>query len=187
MPLGLSLHVVPASMALPSIKHEILQLCNAAYGEDLTGYFDVLTPDHHVLAKLDNQLVGYAMTITRWLQCGGGPLLQTAYVELVATRPGYRGLGIATSVMQRLEALVAEMEYDLAALCPANTGLYRHLGWEDWLGPLFIREREPGANEDNTLIPTPEERVMILRLPGSPYLAINEALSAEWRAGGELW
>lgn len=179
--------MVPGHLAAPSTRQEILQLCNAAYGEDLALYFEALAPDYHVLAELESRSVGHAMIVTRWLQCGNGPLLRTAYVELVATAPEYQGLGIATAIMRRLATLAAELGYDLAALCPAETGLYRRLGWEEWLGPLFIRTHEHRDERASSKIATPEERVMILRLPGSPALDVSRALSAEWRAGGELW
>ena len=187
LPPGLSIQVVPGPLTTPSTRHDILHLCNSAYGAELTAYFDALTPDSHLLAKLDSQLVGHAMIVTRWLQCGTGPLLRTAYVELVATAPGHQGLGIATANMRRLATLAGELDYDLAALCPAGTDLYRRLGWEEWLGPLFIRTPEQGDENASGKIATPEERVMILRLPRSPALKLNQALSAEWRAGGELW
>ena len=187
MPPGLFIHLVPGQLAAPSTRQAILQLCNAAYGEDLASYFEALTADYHLLAKLDNRLAGHAMIVTRWLQCGDGPLLRTAYVELVATAPEHQGRGIATAIMRRLATLAAELDFDLAALCPVEPELYRRLGWEEWLGPLFIRMHEQSDEKASSKIPTPEERVMVLRLPGSPALDVNRALSAEWRGGGELW
>ena len=118
---------------------------------------------------------------------GDGPLLRTAYVELVATAEGFRNRGIGARIMARLAKRAAREGYDLAALCPADTGLYGHLGWEYWQGPLFIRPEKREAMVPATLIPTPEERVMILRLPGTPFLDVTQSLSADWRAGGELW
>ena len=179
--------VIPGYQASPLLRSEILQLCNAAYGENLARYFDALTPDLHVLAKLDSRLVGHAMTVARRLQAGKGPLLRTAYIELVATAPEYQGLGIATAMMRRMAAVLADLGYDLAALSPADTTLYRRLGWEDWLGPLFIRNYDRGKLEAPTMIATPEERIMILRLPNTPALDLNQPLSAEWRECGELW
>ncbi len=168
---------------------EIRLLCRRAYGEDLTALFDAYTADFHLTARLNDTLVSHAMTVTRWLQAGDGPLLRTAYVELVATEPKFQGRGFATAVMERLGRDIATASYDLGALCPADTRLYQRLGWEYWQGPLFIRP--PSATEPPTapaeLLPTPEERVMILRLPNTPPLDLTLPLSAEWRAGGELW
>lgn len=53
------------------------------------------------------------------------------------------------------------------------------LGWETWRGPLFIRTADG-------LLPTPDEDVMIRRLPRTPALDVTQSLSAEWRQG-ELW
>jgi hypothetical protein len=57
--------------------------------------------------------------------------------------------------------------------------MYARLGWEFWRGPLFIRRA-------GRLIPTPDEEVMILRLPKTPPLDLEAPLSVEWREG-ELW
>lgn len=197
MPDPATLQVIPAHLLPPATADAIHHLCRAAYGEDLSHLFAVYEPDFHLLAYRDGRPVSYAMVVTRQLQAGDGPLLRTAYVELVATAPAYQGRGIATALMERLAQAVSEEQYDLAALCPADTGLYRRLGWEFWQGPLFIRSNDNGNEDDNcqagaeregpALIATPEERVMILRLPGRPPLDTRQALSAEWRASGELW
>jgi aminoglycoside 2'-N-acetyltransferase I len=107
--------------------------------------------------------------VTRWLQPGDGPRLRTAYVEMVATEPGFQRRGFATAVH----------DFDLGGLCPAAPGLYARLGWVFWRGPLSIRTPEG-------LAPTPEERIMILRLPKTPALDLDLPLSAEWRQG-EVW
>jgi aminoglycoside 2'-N-acetyltransferase I len=85
--------------------------------------------------------------------------------------------GYASAVMKRLARAIAD--YDLGALDPAEPELYARLGWVFWRGPLFIRM-------DGELLPTPDERVMILRLPKTPPLDLDAPLSAEWRPG-ELW
>jgi aminoglycoside 2'-N-acetyltransferase I len=96
---------------------------------------------------------------------------------MVATEPHLQRRRLATAVMRRLAGAIAS--YDLGALCPAEPELYARLGWEFWRGPLFIR-LEQG------LVSTPEERVMVLRLPNTPPLDLDTDLSAEWR-DGELW
>jgi aminoglycoside 2'-N-acetyltransferase I len=152
-------------------------LCKRAYGKDLEPLFATFQDSVHVLAFYGEILVSHALWVTRHLQPGDGPILKTAYVEMVATAPEYQGSGLGRQVMRALAGAITG--YNLSALCPADTQLYEHLGWEYWRGPLFIR------HEDG-LIPTPDERVMILRLPKTPSLDLNEPLSAEWRPG-ELW
>ena len=115
--------------------------------------------------------------MTRWLQAGNGPLMRTAYVEMVATEPDFHRGGFASAIMHRLAGAISDFE--LGCLCPAEPELYAKLGWVFWRGPFFIRAPEG-------LISSPEEKVMILRLPKIPILDLGSTLSAEWR-DGELW
>ncbi len=152
-------------------------LCNRAYDEDLAPLFNTLSDGTHVLGILGETIVSHAMWVTRWLQAGNGPLMRTAYVEMVATEPDFQLCGFASAVMRRLADAISD--FDLGGLCPAGPELYAKLGWVFWCGSLFIRTPEG-------LISIPEEKVMILRLPKSPYLDLESSLSAEWREG-ELW
>ena len=182
-----SFEVLEAGRLDESVREEIVRLCNEAYGEDVSHLFAAYTADTHVLARVGDTLVGHGMIVTRWLQAGDGPPLRTAYVELVATAENHRNRGIGAGIMERLAERAALDGYDLAALCPAETGLYGHLGWEYWQGPLFIRPDKERTTDTTALISTQEERVMVLRLPRTPPLDLNLPLSAEWRDGGELW
>lgn len=197
----LTLQIIAADAATPPLLAAIRRLCAQAYpGENLQPLWDAYRPDWYALALMNGAPVSHAMVVTRWLQAGNGPLLRTAYIELVATLPAFQGQGIATALMQRLAQAIAAAGYDLAALCPADTQLYRRLGWEYWRGPLFIRppnaadrtdempqEPKDGDAAPASPLPTPQERVMILRLPSTPPLDLDLPLSAEWRPGGELW
>jgi aminoglycoside 2'-N-acetyltransferase I len=158
---------------------EIVRLLNAAYREDVGGLFATLGPATHILAVEDGAVTTHAMWITRWLQPGERPPLKTAYVEMVATLPRCQGRGLATFVMNRLVRELPD-SYALAALCPARSGIYERLGWWFWRGPLSIRLPTGGTRA------TPDERVMVHRLPQSPPLDLTTPLSAEWR-DGELW
>lgn len=169
--------IVPAAALTEAQRAAILDLCCAAYEEDIGPIWDLFPEATHVLGYLEGTLVSHALWVTRWLQVGEGPLLRTAYVELVATAPAQQGQGFATAVMQRLQATV--QDYDLAALCPAVPEWYARLGWEPWRGPLAIRT-------ETGLLATPDELVMVLRLPKTPPLDLDALLSAEWRPG-EVW
>jgi aminoglycoside 2'-N-acetyltransferase I len=161
------------------VRDEIPALCRRAYGEDLQAALDSFTDPIHVIATVDGQIVSHALWITRWLAPGGRAPLRTAYVEAVATDPAFQRRGHASSV---LRALIEEVEgFELAALSPSDQGqeLYRRLGWEAWKGPLLIRQ---GARR----MATPDEAIMIHRLPGSPPLHLEDSMSAEWRPG-EVW
>ncbi len=174
----LSLQMVRGQDLSAKQKSEIIDLCARAYEEDYEPLFRTFTGANHILARLEGALVSHALWVTRWLQPQGLPLLRTAYVEAVATEEACRGRGYATQVMQRVAGEIAA--FDLGGLSPAETTLYTRLGWEFWRGPLSIRILQG-------LKPTPAERVMILRLPGTPpSIDLDAPLSAEWREG-ELW
>jgi aminoglycoside 2'-N-acetyltransferase I len=174
---GLSLKTLRSEELTPEVLTEILEMCNRAYEEDLDALFKTFNNPTHVLGYENGTLASHAMWVRRWLQAGDGPLLRTAYVEMVATEPRLQRRGLATAVMRRLAEAIAE--YDLGALCTGSPEFYARLGWVDWRGPLFIRSQ-------GGLIPTPDELVMVLALPGTPALDLEQALSAEWREG-ELW
>lgn len=173
----LRVEVVSGESLSDADRRDIISLCNRAYEEDLEPLFNTFVDATHVLGFYAGSLASHAMWITRWLQPGSGTPLRTAYVEMVATEPEHRRRGFATGVMKRLAEAITGFE--LGALCPAETSLYSELGWVFWRGPLFIRM--PGE-----LLPTPDERVMILRLSKTPPLNLDAPLSAEWRPG-ELW
>lgn len=175
MPMALNIDVVAGDALSPALRTEILALCRRAYGQPLS--FETLAVDAHVIGSYDGRVVTHALWVTRWLQVASGPLLRTAYVEAVATDPACQRRGFATGIMRVLAEAVRE--YDLAALCPAEERFYLRLGWVIWKGPLLIRSA-------TGLLPTPDETVMILRLPRTPALDFNAPLSAEWRHG-ELW
>lgn len=174
---NLTLEVIRADQLTPERLAEIHALCRRAYHEDLTPLFNTFTDVTHVIGLLGTTLVSHALWVTRWLQPGDQPALRTAYVEMVATEPQFQRRGFATAVMRRLAEAINDFE--LGGLSPADTTVYTRLGWVFWQGPFFIRTQ-------NGLLPTPENRVMILRLPKTPPLELTLPLSAEWREG-ELW
>ena len=177
------LEVVRAEALGDAVRAEIVNLCESAYGESFGRLFEELPDSVHVLARDEHGvLVSHAEWVTRWLQPAGHPILRTAYVEAVATRPGHQGQGLATAVLRRInEVVAADSSWDLAALSPSDPAFYARAGWELWQGPLAIRRGD-------RLEPTsPDERVMILRLPRTPATVVTTALlTAEWRVG-ELW
>jgi GNAT superfamily N-acetyltransferase len=143
----------------------------------MESYFTTVGPGDHLLGYRDRDLVSHLMWVTRWLQPADRAPLRTAYIELVATHPGEERRGHATQLLTALVPYLAD--YDVAALSPATEHLYARLGWRFWRGPLFARKV-------GCLVPTPEERVMILRLDKTPTLDSSVPLSVEWR-DGEVW
>lgn len=173
----LSLNVVPAGELSALQRAEILALCSLAFEEDYTGAYRTFRDPVHVLGCLDGALVSHALWVVRWLQSGDGAAMRTAFVEAVATDPVMQGRGYAGQVMRAVQSAIAD--HDLGALCTGSPAFYARLGWERWRGPLAIRT-------NSGLLATPGETVMVLRLPRTPALDLDQPLSAEWREG-DLW
>ena len=125
----------------------------------------------HFLAYRDEEIVSHAVVTTRWLQPEGRSELRTAYVDAVSTLPAAQGQGYSSAAMRRLAAEIGD--YDIGCLQSDLIGFYERLGWEFWRGPLAGRGPQG-------LIPTPEQQgVMVLRLPQTPPLDLDAALSIE--------
>jgi aminoglycoside 2'-N-acetyltransferase I len=156
-----------------TLRSKIVRLCIAAHEEqDFENLFSYLPADGlHVLATEAQELVGHAVVTTRWLQPGARRLLRTAYVDAVATSPDHQRRGIGSAVMQYLPTLLTD--YEIACLETERREFYRRLGWEEWRGPL-------GGRSEQGLIPTPDQTgIMILRLPLTPPLELDEQLTIE--------
>ncbi len=130
-----------------------------------------------MLAYREQELIGHAVTTTRWLQPEGLPLLRTAYIDAVATLPAYQGQGIGSTLMRHLATVLSDFE--MACLQTERVSFYARVGWEVWRGPLAGRR----ATE---LLPTPDQQgVMILRLAHTPPLDIDRLLVIEY--AGRIW
>ena len=159
-------------------REELEALCRAAYNEDLADYFVNVGPGLHLFGRVGAILVSHAMVVERWLHVVDGPHLRTAYVELVATRPDEQRRGHASALMRRLAQEIRG--YDIGGLSPSEESFYARLGWERWRGPLQIRR-------GTTMVPSPDEQLMVLRLPRTPAaVSLDAAVSIEWRPG-EVW
>jgi GNAT superfamily N-acetyltransferase len=173
---SLQIKIFPYASLTQSLYRAILALCTRAYGDGFSEILALFEDPTHVVAELDGELVSHALWIPRILTYNGAPLL-SAYVEAVATEPRYQGRGYASAVLRALaEAITA---YDIGALSPSDPGFYARLGWESWRGPLAV------ATADG-ITPTPDEDVMILRLPKTPPLDLRGMLVAPWRPG-DIW
>ncbi|HEY0735134.1 MAG TPA: GNAT family N-acetyltransferase [Herpetosiphonaceae bacterium] len=157
----------------------IVRLCTAAFAQDFGALFDLVpVTASHMLVRLDDILIGHTAWMPRWLQPGEQPPLRTAYVDAVATLPAYQGRGIGSAMMQRLADQI--QDYELGGLATSRVAFYERLGWELWRGPLSARTSQGSQR-------TPNEQVMILRLPKTPpHLDLDLPLSVEWRAGS-VW
>jgi aminoglycoside 2'-N-acetyltransferase I len=156
---------------------EVIALCSDVFRLDYSFYMNLGFDRVHVLGCDDGRLVSHALWLERQLRIGDGPWLNAAYVEGVATHPDYRRRGYGSAVMRRLQQEIAG--YDLGALSPSGPEWYEQLGWERWLGPLFIEQ-------DGALQVTPDECVLVYQTPNTGALDLRAALTAPWRPF-ELW
>lgn len=175
---GLTFRVVAGKDLSPEEREAVVALCDLAYDEDMGAIIDEFVDPVHVLGFLDEQLISHALWITRYLQPEGLALLRTAYVEAVATHPAFQHRGFASDIMRKVVDEI--QDFDIAGLAPFSVNYYTRLGWELWRGPMFERTA-------CGLVASPlEERVMIYRLPKTPQLDLDAAISVEWRVG-EVW
>jgi aminoglycoside 2'-N-acetyltransferase I len=133
----------------------------------------------HALVHVEGRLVGHGSVVQRQL-AHGGRVLRAGYVEAVAVAPGRRREGIATAVMEALEAVV-RADHDLGALSASEdgAGLYAARGWLLWEGPTSVLTAEGPRR-------TPEDDGSVYVLPGAGALDPRGELSCDWR-DGDVW
>jgi aminoglycoside 2'-N-acetyltransferase I len=106
-----------------------------------------------------------------------GHLLDTGYVEAVATWPEHEGRGYGSAAMEEAGALIRE-RYELGALATGRHSFYERLGWERWRGPTFVREVDGIART-----PDEDDAILVLRTPRTPPLDLADELICDWRPG----
>lgn len=187
---AIDLQVTPAEQLVFRDFQSIQALCTRAFGEDVWCDYEYLKSALHVIGRYEGQIVCHALWTDRLLSVAGRMSLKTAYVEYVATEPSMQGQGLASQLMRFLTEYIQDdiairtqlhihEPYQLAALAPEDSNFYQRLGWELWQGNLWIRQEEK-------MIATPDDDVMVYRLARTPKFAVTEDLSAEWREG-EWW
>ena len=133
----------------------------------------------HALVHDEGRLVGHGSVVRRQLR-HGDRTLRAGYVEAVAVAPDRRRQGIATAVMDALEALI-RTDHDLGALSASEdgAGLYAARGWLLWEGPTSVLAPE-GIRR------TPEDDGSVFVLPGPLLLDRGGELTCDWRSG-DVW
>lgn len=174
-----TIQVLPHARLTPTQCRQILALCSDAYEEDFTPYFELLDTAVHMLAMEDEELVCHAAWISRTLRLGPQRApLSCAYIEAVATPIRLQRRGLGTLVIRAIPQQL--LSFDIAALSPSEPDFYARSGWEMWRGPLYCMK-------DGLRLSTPDEQVMIHRLPRTPSgLSLTEELEVDWRAG-DVW
>jgi len=180
MPKELVLETVATEELTDDQRTAIIDVCVAAHdNEDFNNLFTYIpSGGRHVVAWLGAECVGHAVATTRWAQPEGLPVLRTAYIDAVSTRPLAQSRGYGSAVMRRLAGDIED--YEISCLETDIPGFYERLGWELWRGPLAGRD-------DDGLIPTPDQRgVMVLRLPRTPPLDLDKGMTIECQAS-RIW
>ena len=175
--MSFELVTVSSDEITPEQTAEVITLCSDVFRMDYAFYMALGLCRVHVLGYLDGLLVSHALWLERQLRIGGGPWLNAAYVEGVATHPDTRRRGYGSAVMRRLQQEIASC--DLGALSPSRPEWYERLGWERWQGPLWIQK-------DGETQGTSDECVLIYRTPATGALDLSASLTAPWRPF-ELW
>ena len=173
----LDIFTVPANELTRAQIDQIIALCSEVFRCDYAFYMNLDLPRVHVLGYVGERLVAQALWLTRRLRVGAGPWLEAADIEGVATHADFRRRGYGSAVMRRLQGEISG--FDLGVLSPSQEGWYRRLGWEHWLGPLFIVK-------DGVAEATPDDYVMVYRTPKTGALDLTASLTGEWRPF-ELW
>ena len=184
----LSFSIVPASVLTGLQRHGISRLCHDAFDEDPWSQYAFMQDAVHVIGQVkgakESDIITHALWIDRQCCINRQQVINTAYVEYVATRDAYQKQGLASALLAYLIIQVKKQGYQLAGLSPANSDFYQRLGWQLWPGQLSILQ-------GNDYIATPDECVMLYPLSPSMQvllesITVNDELSAEWREG-ELW
>jgi aminoglycoside 2'-N-acetyltransferase I len=125
-------------------------------------------------------IVSHASVVPRELRTGD-VVLNTGYVEGVATRTTHRHRGLGTAVMRAAGEHI-DATYAFGALGTGVHAFYEQLGWRTWRGPTAVRT-------DEGEIPTPDEDgfVMVRFTPTTPAgLDLEATISCDQRPG-DAW
>lgn len=168
----LRIAVLPRARVGAIDRAQIEALCSAAFEVRYGDFLEAFGATTHVLGWDDGLLVAHALWITRTLRLGVSRSVRSAYVEAVVTQPAYQRRGYGTLLMRRLQCHLGA--YDLGALATRAPVFYESLGWQQWLGPLYVER-------DGQLTASPDECVMVF--PGSSGQLPDRttALTVPWR------
>lgn len=133
----------------------------------------------HVLVEDEGEIRSHASVVQRDFEASGH-VLDTGYVEAVATWPEHQRSGYASAAMREIAKIVDE-RYELGALSTGEDAFYERLGWQRWRGPTFVREIDGLAR-------TPDEdgTVFIRTTPRTPPLDLETEIVCDWRVG-DVW
>ena len=150
----------------------IIKLCSNAFNEDFHPYMKNFVGATQILGYYEDNLVSHVLWLDRWIRIENKPLLKTAFLDAVAVDKKYRKRGFASIMMTRLAGEITK--YDRAVLTTNSPDYYIHLGWKSWQGLVYFQR------DDGRTTPLNNSTLMVLFLPGTPALDLNEPLTIEW-------
>ncbi|HNX05335.1 MAG TPA: GNAT family N-acetyltransferase [Opitutales bacterium] len=164
----------------PEKRREVLDMCNAAFGQPFEALFDILPPDGtHLLGREDGRLVAHLVITDRWMRPEGGPTLRVAYIDALATDADFRHRGHAGLLLKTASDLCA-VRYDVLALSTDLPDLYARYGFVKWHGRLLL-EKETGTGTDFS----PEQGKLMIRVSNMSLIPdFTKSMTANWRPGG---
>lgn len=133
----------------------------------------------HFFIEEQGKILAHASVVARELHVEG-QVLNTGYLEAVATLPAHQGRGYATTLMTATGAYLDE-RFELGALSTGIAAFYERFGWSVWKGPTFCRT-------DQGLVRTADDdgAVMVRLTPSSPTLDLSAPISCNPRSG-DVW
>jgi aminoglycoside 2'-N-acetyltransferase I len=145
------------------------------------GQFDEVAWQHaqggiHVLVEDDGEIRAHAAVVERDIEAAGH-LLDTGYVEAVATWPEHERKGYGSAAMREIGRIVDE-RYELGALATGEHAFYERLGWRRWRGPTFVRQLD-----DVTRTPDEDGSILIWTTERTPPLDLAAEIICDWRVG----
>ncbi len=152
---------------------DIVTLCSHAFNENFRPYMKSFINATHILGYYNGALVSHVLWLNRWTRAGDSPIMKTAFVDAVAVDGKYRKRGFASSMIARLTSEITA--YNVSALTTGSPEFYERLGWQAWQGPVYFQREDGEITELN------DSKLMVLFLPRTLALELNEPLTIEWR------
>jgi aminoglycoside 2'-N-acetyltransferase I len=133
----------------------------------------------HALISQHGALIAHAAVVQRRLLYRG-TALRCGYIEGVAVREDFRGLGLGSVLMDAVEQ-VLRGAYQLGALSVTDAGrhLYTLRGWLPWRGPTSVLT-PTGVTR------TPDDDNGLFVLPVTVELDPTAEITCDWR-DGDVW
>jgi aminoglycoside 2'-N-acetyltransferase I len=137
----------------------------------------------HALVCHHGALIAHGTVVQRRL-VHDGHALRCGYLEAVAVRHDWRGLGLAMVVMDALEQVVRGA-YHLGALSSSAAGrhMYTSRGWQPWRGTTSVL-----SPTGTVRTPDDDDAVFVLpvALPDGVTLDTSGDIACDWR-DGDVW